>query len=42
VHRLALELDEIAVFARRGARVPLGGKARPGRGPVAIDSVWVG
>jgi alpha-D-xyloside xylohydrolase len=42
VHRLALVLDEIAVFARRGARVPLGGKARPVRGPVAIDSVWVG
>jgi alpha-D-xyloside xylohydrolase len=40
VHRLRLALDEIAVFARRGARIPLGGPAGPLRGAIVATEHW--
>ena len=40
VHGLELALDEIAVFARRGARVPLGAPTGQLRGAAATTEVW--
>ena len=40
VHHLQLALDEIAAFARRGARIPLGGPAAPIRSAIATVEHW--
>jgi alpha-D-xyloside xylohydrolase len=39
-HRLRLAIDEIALFARRGARIPLGGPAGPLRGAITASEFW--
>lgn len=40
VHHMALGLDEIAVFARAGTRIPLGGPARPLRASITSTDSW--
>lgn len=40
-HTLTLAATEMAVFARRHSRIPLGPAAAPLRGPVQIDSTWI-
>jgi alpha-D-xyloside xylohydrolase len=41
VHELTLPLDEIAVFARAGTRIPLGGPAQPLRGRIESTDSWI-
>jgi alpha-D-xyloside xylohydrolase len=41
VHELTLPLDEIAVFARTGTRIPLGGPAQPLRGRIESTDSWI-
>ena len=40
-HTLTLAAAEMAVFARRHSRIPLGPAAAPLRGPVLVDSTWI-
>jgi alpha-D-xyloside xylohydrolase len=41
VHELTVPLDEIAVFARTGTRIPLGGPAQPLRGRIESTDSWI-